>query len=261
MRTTLATASGITTMVSVNLDAFRRAGLVNALRTCRLFTDLSAENLANLAELTTVRPLRKGEYLFHEGDPAPGFYVVQTGAINLHRVNAAGREQVIHVFRAGDSFAEGTLVSDKGYPADARAVEPSQVLLIQKAGLLLLLKRHPELTLRVLASMNAHLQDLMGQLDDLQSKDVDTRLASWLVKRCGDPGSDKPAKIELPMTKRLLAAELGTVSETFSRALARFRQRRLIEVQGRNVIVLCPLRLAALLRKEPGELRLACHAA
>ena len=66
---------------------------------------------------------------------------MQTGAINVHRVNATGKEQVIHVFRAGESFAEGTLATDKGYPADARAVEATQVLLVQKGGFLALLRR------------------------------------------------------------------------------------------------------------------------
>src|SRR4030095_5005940 len=120
--------------------------------------------------VTVVKPLEKGEYLFHEGDPAQGFYVVQRGAVNVHRVNAAGKEQVIHVFRAGESFAEASLATDRGYPADARAVEPSQVLMVQKSGFLALLKRQPELALRMFASMSAHLRVLVGQIEDLTLK-------------------------------------------------------------------------------------------
>jgi CRP/FNR family transcriptional regulator len=47
------------------------------------------------------------------------------------------------------------------------------------------------------------------------------------------------------MTKRVLAAELGTVSETLSRTLARFRDHGLIEVSGRRLTVRSPARLAA----------------
>ena len=109
---------------------------------------------------------------------------MQRGAVNVHRVNAAGKEQIIHVFRAGDSFAEVALASATGYPADARALEPTQVLLVQKDGILALLKRQPELALRMLGSMSSHLRVLVGQLEDLTLKDVETRLANWLVKRC-----------------------------------------------------------------------------
>ena len=75
----------------------------------------------------------------------------------------------------------------------------------------------------------------------------------WLLKRCPDPAGDKPVNVELRTTKRLLAAELGTVSETFSRTLAKLREQQLLSVKGRNITVLNPARLAALLRKNLGE--------
>jgi CRP/FNR family transcriptional regulator len=235
------------------LAELKLAAIVNALRNCQLFVGILPAELQAIAEITNVKAVAKGSYLFHEGEPAVGFYIVQTGSINVHRVNGAGKEQVIHVFRAGESFAEGTLGTDKGYPADARAVEASQVLLVQKAGILGLLRRQPELALRMLGSMSAHLRILIAQLEDVTLKDVETRLANWLVKRCPEPEGTKPVRIELTMTKRVLAAELGTVSETFSRTLAKFREQKLIEVRDKAVTVLCPARLSALLRRNLGE--------
>jgi len=235
------------------LAEFKQVALVNSLRSCQLFVGLPQPDLENIAGAAVVKSLEKGDYLFHEGDPARGFYVVQRGAVNVHRVNAAGKEQVIHIFRAGDSFAEVALASATGYPADARAIEPTQVLLIQKEGILALVKRQPELALRMLGSMSSHLRVLVGQLEDLTLKDVETRLANWLVKRCPDSQSDKPVRIELTMTKRTLAGELGTISETFSRTLARFRERKLISVKGKTIVILSPAALRNLLRRNLGE--------
>jgi len=239
--------------MSNSLAEFKTIALVNTLRSCQLFTGLPQADLEQIAAITVLKSLEKDEYLFHEGDPAIGFYIVQRGAVNVHRVNAAGKEQIIHVFRVGDSFAEVALASATGYPADARVLEPSQVLLVQKDGILALLKRQPELALRMLGSMSSHLRVLVGQLEDLTLKDVETRLANWLVKRCPASAGDKPVHIELKMTKRVLAAELGTVSETFSRSLAKLREQKLLEVKGRMVKVLSPKRLAELLRKNLGE--------
>ena len=222
-----------------------------ALRSCQLFTGLSPEDIQNIAELTVLKSLGRGDYLFHEGEIAHGFYVVQRGAVNVHRVNATGKEQVIHVFRTGESFAEAALATDRGYPADARAVEASQVLLVQKSGFLDLLRRRPELALRMLAAMSGHLRVLVGQLDDLTLKDVETRLANWLIKRC--PAGDKPVKIELSASKRVLAAELGTVSETLSRTLAKFKKQKLVKVDGKTITVLSPADLNRLLCRNLGE--------
>src|SRR5262249_39655198 len=135
----------------------------------------------------------------------------------------------------------------------ARAIESTQVLLVQKDGILALVKRQPELALRMLGSMSSHLRVLVGQLEDLTLKDVETRLANWLNKRCPNPQSDKPVQVELTMTKRVLAAELGTVSETFSRTLAKFLEQKLLTVKGKTVTVLSPARLNALLRRNLGE--------
>jgi CRP/FNR family transcriptional regulator, dissimilatory nitrate respiration regulator len=231
----------------------KQAVIANTLRTCQLFAGLPPADLNTIADISVVKALDKGDYLFREGAPSHGFYIVQKGAINVHRVNAAGKEQVIHIFRSGESFAEATLATLSGYPADARAIESSQVLLVQKAGFLELLKRQPELALRMLGAMSLHLRVLVGQLEDMTLKDVETRLANWLIKRCPDPAGDKPVNIELKMTKRVLAAELGTVSETFSRTLAKFREQKLVNVKGKTVTVLSPAKLSALLRRNLGE--------
>jgi CRP/FNR family transcriptional regulator len=236
-----------------SIAEFKQVAVTNTLRTCQLFGGLPLDDLHHIAEIAAIKSLEKGEYLFREREVSRGFYIVQRGAINVHRVNAAGKEQVIHIFRAGESLAEATLATESGYPADARAVEPSQVLLIQKAGFLALLKRQPELALRMLGAMSMHLRVLVGQLEDLTLKDVETRLANWLIKRCPSPDRDEPVTIELKMTKRVLAAELGTVSETFSRTLAKFRQLKLLSVKGKSVTVLSPPRLASLLRRNLGE--------
>ena len=140
------------------LADLKKFAITNSLRSCQLFTGLALEDLDAIANFTTVKPLERGDYLFHEGDPAHGFYIVQRGAVNVHRVTAAGKEQVIHVFRTGDSFAEVALASATGYPADARALETTQVLLVRKEGILSLLKRQPQLALRMLGSMSSQLR-------------------------------------------------------------------------------------------------------
>jgi CRP-like cAMP-binding protein len=239
--------------MSTDLTQLKSVVLINTLRSCQLFTGLPVADLQAIVEVSILKNLEKGAYLFHEGDSALGFYVVQRGAVNVHRVSATGKEQGIHVFRTGDSFAEVALASESGYPADARAVESSQVLLVQKSGILALLQRQPQLALRMLGSMSSHLRVLVGQLEDLTLRDVETRLANWLIKRCPNPTSDLPASIELTMTKRTLAAELGTVSETFSRTLAKLRELKLVSVKGKTVTVLSPTRLNALLRRNLGE--------
>ncbi|MBS0630380.1 MAG: Crp/Fnr family transcriptional regulator [Verrucomicrobia bacterium] len=209
-------------------------GHMGTLRCSQLFAGLPTEDIAAIAAFVVPQSLAKNAYLFREGEPARGFYLVQSGAISVHRVNAAGKEQIVHVFRAGDSFAEAALASPTGYPAHARAVEASTVLLLPKAPVLALVGRRPDLALRMLGAMSAHLRVLVSALDDLTLKDVETRLLNWLVKQSR---ATRDGLIRLPGTKRSLAAELGTGSETLSRTLARLRDAGLITVAARSITV------------------------
>ena len=221
----------------------KATGLMGTLRCCQLFAGLPDEDIRKIAAFVVSQRLAKGAYLFQEGEPSRGFYLVQSGAVNVHRVSPAGKEQVIHVFRSGESLAEAALASATGYPASARAVEASTVLLVPKTPVLALISQRPDLAMRMLGSMSAHLRVVVGMLDDLTLKDVETRLVNWLMKH-GRAG----AVIRLPATKRVLAAELGTTSETLSRTLARLKERKLISVGAKTITVHEPDALAALLR-------------
>jgi len=237
--------------MTLNLVAeLKHAAMTNTLRHCPLFADVAAEDLDAIASITVTKALRRGEYLFLENSPLDGFYVVQTGAIKLHRLNCKGHEQVFHVFRANESFGEEMILSDGGYPADASAAEDSQVLLVQKHEFLALLKRRRELAFCLLRSAGLRVRSLMGLVDDLTLKDASTRLASWLIQHCPHPDSDEPQRIELQTTKHLLALELGVASETLSRTLNKFRTQHLVHVRGRSLTLLCPARLADYVRQK-----------
>lgn len=210
----------------------RRAAVAHTLRQCRLFAGLDSDEIAAIADLVELRRLEKEAMLFREGDPAEGFYVVHRGAINVHRSGPGGREQVIHVFGPGESFAEAVVAEDAGFPADARAVGSAEVLVVPRSAFLALIARRPRLALAMLASMAGHLRLLVSRLEDLTQKDVETRFAAWLWRQ-SDQG--RLSEVEVEGTKRMLAAELGTTSETLSRTLARFAAMGIVRVAGRRI--------------------------
>uniref|UniRef100_UPI00404A3C5D Crp/Fnr family transcriptional regulator n=1 Tax=Cephaloticoccus sp. TaxID=1985742 RepID=UPI00404A3C5D len=102
----------------------------------------------------------------------------------------------------------------------------------------------------MLGSMSSHLRVLMSMLDDLTLKDVESRLLNWIVKHAS---SAKAGVITLPGTKRVLAAELGTSSETLSRTLGKLRDLKLISVAARTITVHNADAIAMMLQYNLGE--------
>ncbi len=213
------------------LRAFRRTALVATLRRSQMFAVLSPEDLQEVAEVCVLKSLEKGEMLFREGDKAEGFYVLQSGSISVFKITPDGREQIICVFRPPESFAEVTLATVEAYPANGVALEPSQVILVQRTGFRDLICRKPELSLHMLASMSLHLKHLVQTLQDYKGRQIEGRLASWLLRHVPDGA----LHFDLPVTKKNLAGQLGVTSETLSRTLARFRDEKLIRVEGARV--------------------------
>ena len=221
----------------------------NSLLHSQLFAGVNAPDLSEICALSRVRSLEKDETLFREGDRCDGFFVVQRGVICVHRVSASGKVQVIHIFHAGDSFAEAALTSEDGYPASARALAPSAVILIPKTEFMALLRRRPELGLRMVASMSRHLREVVGLLDDLTLKNAEARCINWLLRHRPSPYSREPFKIELEHPKRIMAAELNLASETLSRTLSKLRDKNLIRSSRTTIFVLDPQRIEALMHQ------------
>ena len=222
--------------VPSEIPSLRQAAIAATLRSAQLFSGLPETELAAIAGFAQLREVAKDAYLFREGDPSEGFYVVRQGALNVHRVSATGKEQVIYICRAGESLAEASVAGEGGYPANARALETTTIVVIPKRPFLALLAREPELGLRMLGSMSQHLRVLVGLVEDLTLKDVETRFLNWLLKRCS-PAADGAASVRLGLTKRMLAAELGTSGETLSRTFARLRAAKLLVVSGQTLRV------------------------
>lgn len=226
----------------------------NSLLQSRLFEGIQHGDIREISSFSRVRNLEKGETLFRESEPCEGFFVVQRGVISIHRVSAAGKAQVIHVFHAGDSFAEAALISAEGYPASARALVPSAVILVPKTEFVALLRKRPELALRMIGSMSRHLRSVVALLDDLTLKNAEARCMNWLLRHCPTPYSSAPFEIELEHPKRIVAAELNMTSETLSRMLRRLRDKQLIRTTTpKAILILDPQRIDIIMHQLLGE--------
>jgi len=72
-------------------------------------------------------------------------------------------------------------------------------------------------------------------LQDLKGRQIEHRLAEYLMKQSPAAAIGCPVAVDLPVTKKVLAGQLGVTSETLSRTFARFRDEGLVQVQGARI--------------------------
>lgn len=204
-----------------------------ALQRTALFANLAPEALNKLAALARERELARGEMLFLAGEPAAGLFVIAQGKIRAFRVNSQGREQTLHVERAGATLAEVPVFDDGTYPATAVAEEPSSVLFLAKADVRRFMLEHPEVSLTALKLMAQRLRGHAELVDALSLQQVGQRLVRYLLAQVRDG-----MEVELRVSNEELARHVGSVREVVSRTWTRLEREGWIARKGRRVILL-----------------------
>jgi CRP/FNR family transcriptional regulator, dissimilatory nitrate respiration regulator len=221
------------------------------LRRIYLFSGVGEADLEVLAQMALSRSFPRQSAIFWEGKEARGFYILISGQAKLVKTSPDGKEYIIRLVGEGETFAEAAVFGDIPYPATAMALEDCQTLFFPKFPFLRHLAASPTLARNMLATLSRLNLHLTKQLEDLSLKEVSARLARYILERCEQTHGkiEKGATLELPTTKTHLAAYLGTISETLSRTLARFKTLKVIEVDKGKITILDPATLQSLAKK------------
>lgn len=214
--------------------------LAEMLRKTPIFANLPPGDLARIAGISSLRRYARREAVFREGDRAEGFFVVVSGSVKVFKLSEDGKEQVLHILEAGQSFAEATIFEGGTFPANAEALGVCELLFLPKRPFIELLENSPGMALRLLASLSKWLKRMTDLVENLALRDVESRLVFFVaeeMKRRDLPLRDG-AEYELPVGKNVLASRLGTVPETFSRALKKLQQEGKIRVKGNRILIL-----------------------
>ncbi len=212
---------------------------LEALRRTALFGGLDEAHLRELAEVAVERRIRRDEVLFLAGDEAAGLFVIAEGSLRAYREGLDGREQVIHVERAGATIAELPVFDDKPYPSNVAADEDSILLFIDKRSVLSLCLTHPQIALAATRLLAGRLRRCAELVEALSLHEVDQRMAQWILNEARIRGKkfDQDLILELVLTNQQIAARIGTVREVVSRALNRLQTNGLIDLNGRSITI------------------------
>ncbi len=197
------------------------------IRNHRLFEDLSEAHLAHLMGFARITSYNKAETVFVQGAPCEGLFVVLSGVVRLFKASQDGREHVVEVIRAGQSFAEAAVFADIPYPVHADALGPCRLVFLPKEPYLAFLRAHPENLFAMMATLSARMHQLVVKVERLTLSDALQRVAGYLLDM-----ADAQQVVRLDVTKATLASQLGLTPETLSRSLSTLQAKGLIQMDG-----------------------------
>jgi CRP/FNR family transcriptional regulator, dissimilatory nitrate respiration regulator len=206
-----------------------------------LFNSFTQREIDLLISSTSVKNIQKGEQIFSEGMDATAFFIVVSGKVKIYKLSPDGKEHTLHIQVPGDLVAEAAIFDSMHYPASCAALEDSALIRISRGGFLTLINKHPELALKMMSGYSKRLRQFVAKIEELSLKDLKSRLAGHLLEN--SIVENGRTVCYLTYSKKELSSLLGTIPETLSRALAFFKQKKLIIEENNKIIIPDPEKL------------------
>jgi CRP-like cAMP-binding protein len=216
---------------------------LSLLRNHALFGQLPPNVIEHLGSYMRRRTLARGETIFSKGDPGTGLMGVLSGSVKISVPSADGRDIVLNIIHEGEVFGEIALLDGRPRTADATAMTPCELIVIERRDFVPFLRSQPDLIMLVVEILCSRLRWTTQQVQDVTFLDLRTRLAKALLRLCADNEAAASAG-KLTITQREISQMIGRSRESTNKQLRIWAKQGWVRLQRGAVTVLHPDKLA-----------------
>ncbi len=139
-------------------------GREDMLRDVPIFSELSKRDLGRVAKIMVGRSAAADEVIIKENDQAAGFFIIESGAVDVTRGADGSNPQKLATLGPGDFFVEMALF--EGFPRSAtvKATNDTQLLVMTRWDFTAEMKNHPEIAVSMLPPLVKRLRELESHL-------------------------------------------------------------------------------------------------
>lgn len=178
---------------------------------------------------------KKGEYIFHEGEPARYFYQIIEGTVKMYNTNIDGKEFTQAEFKKGNSFGEPILFINEDYPSTAVTTEESVIIRVAKDRFLEILDEYPEIQKKLITVLSRRIYNKSITSREIINSSPETRIIAFLNSYKKKINKEHE-KIEIPYTRQEIANYTGLRVETVIRTLAKMKTTNKVDIVNRKLI-------------------------
>ena len=218
------------------------------LRDFALFENLDFEEITELESRSQTRVAEKGRLLYLPGDRSDAVYFLASGRIKISRLSDNGKEFILEIVEPGSFFGETGVLDEEPRETMAEALEPSTLYVVPEVRFRSMLKRRPELLMKLAQLMGRRQKKLEKRLMDVVYKNAPQRLADLLLELSQNYGvpDSRGILLRIKLSQSALGNLLGVSREIVNHTFSGLRRRGVITVAEGRVIIQDPEALAAL---------------
>jgi CRP/FNR family transcriptional regulator, cyclic AMP receptor protein len=215
------------------------------LRAHPFFKGLDDQIIEQLIPHAIMRKVKKGTVLFRKGDVGTNLYAVCAGAVRISAPSENGKDAVFNLIIPGEIFGEIAFIDGGQRTADAVATENGELMVIERRDFIPVLRRNPEIAMRLLEILCGRLRRTSGQVEDIVFFDVQVRLAKALLHLYRHSAQGAPNK-HIRITQQDISQMIGASRETTNRELRNWQRRKWLELERAGLVILAPEELERL---------------
>lgn len=209
-----------------------------------LFRELSDRDKEFLVQDHSCASLKKGEMIFHEGNRPAGLYCLASGKVKVFKEGISHREQIIRMVRPQGLIGFAAFISGNAYSASAVAIEDSGICRFEREPFLKLLRRNPDLAMKLMRMMALDLCFSNKRTVSLTQKHIRGRLAESLLVLRDTYGFENDGRtIRAYVSREDLACFSNMTTSNAIRTLSMFATESVIALDGKKISIVDHARL------------------
>jgi len=212
----------------------------------QLLEGVPEESVQRLLQIARRRRFRRGEVVFHRGDPADSLHLVAKGRFAIRVMTPLGDQATLALRGPGESFGEMALVGAKASrAATVEALEPGETFCVYETEFALLRHEHPAVNELLISLLAAEVRSMNERLLEALYLPVERRVLRRLgeLARLYRGAADGP--VEIPLTQEEVAGLAGTSRASVNAVLGDAQTRGLITLRRGTITIVDAAGLAA----------------
>lgn len=201
-----------------------------------LYGNLNQEEYELVNAARTEYIFRRGEVLYHEGDPINSFMYVREGLVKLYKTNAYGKDQILSINKPGDFINLLTIFSNDTYKYSISALEETRVCSVELHIIKQLVSQNTAFSLRLLNRISYISDEVIQNHFEINQKQVKGRVAYFLLFLADH--IYKAHAFRMPVTRREVGELISMTTENTIRTLSEFRKDGIISMDGKTITIL-----------------------
>lgn len=198
----------------------------------KIFKDLSTTDIEKIVPFFNKRSYNRKQYLEFPGSSRDYIYLVKSGRIKISYLSPEGKEITVTILHPGELYSMHS-------EATATVIEAAEIWYLDSGDFKNILLQNPVLMANVIKILGAILKNTNDALLNLAFKEVNSRLASLLLKMARDKGAftSEGVIFDLDLTHEEMAKLISSSRQTVTTVLHRLEKMEVIELRKRKILV------------------------